>query len=735
MKMKLTASLLLLSVFSTAHAKVILTSGSWTADDTSDRRNPNGVCRIYTQTSPGFGNSTTYTLMISKAKNSPGPTDIQIIMADGKPAKNFTLTLKDETVLAFADGGPSATVKRQSSAWYIPQHTDKLFAQLEDRKDIRVKPADGSRDPRIEFSADGFKRVKEKLQEKCLNNQPVYDLAFEEVFFLKRDLINPAGITPEQVKELRNMVNAGYSVHLGINGTKADMAKLQAKFQTQLNERDYLVSRIDSLGNREIPSIISSGQQNDGLEGSSRGQLAQVNVTISQQQSSLSGAQAQLNTARAVIVPHEAEHGDRESRAVSARRIFTNASQRLSEIDNGVRNAEQSINQLSRDAGALQNQNSRLDNDLRYARQIHARADMDARNYRPSQERDRLLLSDPVYQGALRELPRLHSNVQIIENALADAKGKLLARQTELRVCQTRTSFIQSYADRIPAQERPERGPRYNPNRPHPEGDGHQTPTTPTQPTTPVPTTPTEPTPTTPAPDCASQQGAVDQAKQVVASLEVQLRDANSRHEEVDRRINQRASHAEGEVQRIHSELQARTEQAHREERRIEGQLSANIRRLEIIANVEIPQQQNIVNQLSNERPSVQSRYDQEGPNANRLESELAAFERRVGWDAKVEAVQNAESLVSQRSNDLNRSLSQKTALETQINRCQQERTRLATALVDAQNKKLQAENRLQQVLASLVPFDQEEARLEQQENDLKGQLMSQAEIFESKLP
>ncbi len=736
MWMKPIASLLLLSVFSSAHAgKILLQSGEWTAEDTSDRRNPNGHCVAYTEKEIG---STTYRLMFSRLKNSPGPTDIQMIMTDGKPATSFTITLKDESVLAFANGGPT-TVKRQVSAWYIPQHTTNLIAQLDDRKDLKVKVADGSRDPRLEFSADGFKRVKEKLQEKCLNNAPIYDLAFEESFIINKNPINPLGISPDQVKELRRVLNAGYSVHLGIKGTKEDMVKLQAKFQNQLNEKESLANRIQDIGSREIPGIENAQKNNDALQASSETQLGQVKVVITQQQGSLTAAQAQLNTARTVIAPYEAEHADRENRAVSSRSNVNNANQRRSEIINGINSAEARVQQLSNEAGGIQNQNVRLDQDLRYARQNRARAEQDARSFQPREERMRRLQGDPVYQGARRELPTLQNNIQIVENALNDARGRLLARETELRVCQTRTSFVEirSY-DRVPAQDRPH-GPNYDPNRPRPDGDRPNRPEVPTQPTTPTPpvvVTPVPTTPTTPTViDCTSEQNTVNAAKQVVQNLEVQKRDAQSRLNDVERRMDQIEHRVENDVERIRDELQSRAMAAMRQESGLENQLSMNIRRLEVIMNVEIPQQQNISNALSNELPGVEARIAQETPNANRLESELLSFERRVGWDAKVQAVQVAENLVSQRSNDLNRSLTQKANLDNQIARCIQDRMTLANNKNDAINRKLQAEARLQVVIASLIPFDQEKARLDQQESDLKNQLSVQAQDFEAKLP
>ncbi len=750
MRMKLIVPFMLLSVFSSAFAREIFNDGDWVLDDLSDRRNPNAACIAFTANEI---NGTTYRLEFVHNKLQTGPTDV-FIRVQGRGASSFTATLKDETtVLSFANMGPTAT-RGQSLVWNIPQHTDKLMAQLEDRKNLKVKPADGSRDIRLEFSASGFKRVKEKMQERCLNKAPLYDLTFEESFAIKRDAINPLGITPDQVKELRRVLSVAYAVHLGINGTKDDLVKLNQKFQTQLTEAEQLTSRIERLGSVEIPSIIQSQQNNDSLEGTSRAQLQQTNVTISQQQSGLTAAQASLNTARTVIAPYESEHADRSGRASSARSTVNYSARRLSEIDNGLRNADARINQLSQEAATTQNSNARLENDLRYARQERMRAEADARSYNPRDERMRRLQSDPIYQGARRELPTLQNNIQIIENALNDARGKVLARETELRVCQTRTSFISGALERIPAQETP-RGPNYNPGdrTPRPDGDRPNRPGRPdTNPTDPAPTTPTPgpvvvtptptPGPTTPtvpttptAIDCSSEQNAVNSAKQVVSNLETQQRDARSRFNDVERRMSQIENRVENEVARIRDELQNRLINTVNRQEGIEGQIYANIRRIEVISNVEIPQQQNTINSLTNERPGVQANYDQNLPVANRLEGELDAFERRVGWDAKVQAVSSAESLVSQRNSELNNSLSQKAALENQISRCQQERSRLAALLVDTQNRKLQAEARLVEVRKSLEPFELEKSRLEQSQADLKNQLAVQAQDFESKLP
>lgn len=758
MQTKLIASVLLLSVFSTAafaRPREIYTDGSWKVED-MDKKNPNALCIASTSVEAG---NVIYRLEFAKSKKLPGPAEVLVRVQGKAPgASSYTITLRDEAVLSFANAG-EVIPKKQHLLWNIPQHTERLMAQLMDRKNLKLKPADGSRDQRIEFSADGFKRVKEKMEEKCLNNAPLYDFAFEEAFIIKRDAINPLGITPDQVKELRRILNAGYSIHLGIIGTRQDLVKLQAKFQSQLNEKESLIVRIDQLGSREIPSIIQEQRENDSLEATSAAQLKQTITIISQQQSSLNAAQAQLNTARTVIAPYEAEHADRSSRAQSSRSAVNAGAQRLSQIDSGIRSAEQRIHQLSSEAGSLQAQNNRIEQDLQFARRNYALAENDVQRFRPREEAERRLRQNIGYQQSVRELARIENELQIVRNGLNDARGRLLARETELRVCQTRTSFIQkSSLERIPAQERPRderpRGPNYDPNRPRPEGERPDRPnrpnqpdTTPTQPTVPAPTTPTvpttpvptEPTPTAPTTptvvDCTSQQNAVNTAKQVVASLQSQENLVQARFQDVNRDVQRIENRTQEEAQNIERDLRQRAREAAAQVVSLENQRNFNINRVNIISGQDIPREQNIINSLSSERPSVQARYDQDVPVANRLEGELEAFERRVGWDAKMTAVQTALSLVSQRTSDLNRSLSQKSALESQINRCQRERVELATLLAQTRERKLQAEVRLEQVKQSLVPHDQEKARLEQQDSDLRNQLASQSQDFDLKLP
>jgi chromosome segregation ATPase len=163
--------------------------------------------------------------------------------------------------------------------------------------------------------------------------------------------------------------------------------------------------------------------------------------------------------------------------------------------------------------------------------------------------------------------------------------------------------------------------------------------------------------------------------------------------------------------------------------------INSNSHRINVIASMELPQQQRILDSLQSERPGVQAQYNNDLPNANRLEAELDSFERRVGWFAKVQAVSDSTQSLSQRRSELNNSLSLKTSTESVISRCISERSRLNNQLAAQQSQKSQSENRLVQVRQSLQPFEQEKSRIESSASDLQNKLAGEATQFESQLP
>ncbi len=747
MRLSILASIAMLSVFSTAHAKVIFESGAWSLDDLSDKKkDPNGLCLAYTQAEIG---SSIYRLEIAHPKNKNAPTEIQLRL-QGKPgALGWTATLNDGSVMAFANSG---TVGKQTVFWNIPQSSIKLFAQLEDKKDIKFKPADGSKDIKLEFDADGFKKVREKMEEKCLNKTALLDSEFEASFLTRQDSINPLNVSSQSIVELKKLFAAGYDVHLNILANRDDMARLRLKFKRELDEADALNSLISRLAQSEIPSIIQAGQRNDSLEVQKKQELTSTISSIAASKSNVAAAEKNLAAAKATIAPFEKEHSDRANSAYYARQAASSGANRLAQLDQGIAQAQANVAALSNEAGRLQESNSRLEAQIRSERMDLVRAERDDRAFNPREDVSRRLHGDRAYNETQRMIPGLKNSLSALEKALAETRGKAIARDAELKACQNSTASVTDESSfRLPAQER---GPRHNrpdgspsdrPQGERPQGERptrQDPPTTPTTPVvttpepTPVPTTPvvTTPDPTTPARDCSVQIEALRVAKVAEADVENQVKNANDnlrRAEGIMSGIQERVEREANEIERT---LRTRVISIRSHIENLAQTQNGQARRVYEIANRDIPSQQAQESNYRNERQSVQAQYDADAPNANRLEGELASFESRVGWSAKVTAVQNTTAILNARSTELRNFEYQKSNIEGVLAGCLRDRAQLNASLAAAQRQKADSENRLVQVKKSLEPFEAEKSSIDGKANDLKNQLAGVATQFESNI-
>lgn len=739
MKLKLFASMAMLSVFSTSYAgKIIYTDGDWSLEDMSSKKEPNALCRAFTGENAGGAK---YDLIFTHPKNKLAPTEIQLYR-EGKGPSSFVVTLNNGKVISFANSGKNGKV---DTFWLVPQDSIALISHLELKKDLIFKPADGSKDVKLDFDYNGFKRVKEKMQEKCLKNAPLIDAEFEESFLTKQDTLNPSLITVDAVKELRRLYFEGYNVHLGILGTRDELAKLTNTFRNQLNESQSLTSLIERITKSDIPETLIDMKENDDLELRKKSELATVSSQIQAQQATVKSAEAVLKKAEDTLAPFQAEHETKQNNATSVRRSASAASARLSVIDSGIRQSQVNIDQLNREAMAVQNHNNRLEGELRIARLELGRAEVEFRNFNPREEVRRRLQTDRAYQDARRDLRPLEDRVQSLERALIDSRGKVLAREAELRACQSKTGYIfNGEAFRIPAQERtPERDQRREERREERRQQGQPGQPTPGQPQQPQQPTPQQPTPEpqvptpTPTPstvDCSAQIEAVRIAKVAESDLSNQLnttkadlRNANMRVDMIGKRIADAV-----ESERLNYENRARGARLRVEN--IETNMMNNDRRINIISSIEVPREQNLINSLSMERPAVQSQYDRDYPLAARLERELAEFEAKVGWNAKVAAIQTASQNLSSRQNELRNSENLKRSIESVITGCQSSRVRLNQQLTSLQQRKVSSETRLVEVKKSLEPFEAKKGEIESRANDLRNQLAGTAVQFESQL-
>ena len=744
MRSKLISAALLLSVFSSAYAKEIIKSGRWVLDD-RDPKDPKANCMAYTSEKIG---KVTYYLEVIKQKNSQGLTEI-ILQQDGQGAANsWVMTLNNGSSYAFAKYDKAASGKGDL-LWNIPQNSQDIFDQL-DNKPVKFKPADGSKDIGLKFDESGFRKIREKMAEACNNGRPLIDSEFEREF-VKQDLLNPQNISLENAVELRRLTAEAYKVHLSLGDNASEMSALKNRFSKELSESNSLAALIDKLTNSDIPTTIRNAQNNDALEAQKRSDLQSITSDISSQNAKIVAAQQVLTSAQAQVTPLQAEHDVRQSNARNTRSQNNDSINRLNQIDSGIANANARVNQLSNEAGNLQNQSNAADNELRRPGGGYddaRRASEMARMFDPRREADQRLRGDRQYQMDQNNLNVLKQQFDIASRAMNDATARVRVAEATLRACQSTTAFIQGDSFRVPAQSRPDRDGQ---GRPGGEDRGNRGPGRPGggQPGQPSPQPQPEPQPQpapqpapapTPAPapqaaDCTQQAEALRQAKIVESNMQGGLRSSEQNLRQVSDRMDQSERRARQDAEEKRNFLNVQAMNASRRVEGLENQIRANNARIDQISRADIPNQQNILNSLQNERPGVQAIYDQTAPLANQLESELANFEARTNWNAKVQAVNSATQDLSQKQVQLQQMTSYKASTENIIANCQSERVRLNNELAARQTQKTSSEARLVQVKESLKPFEASKADIESRRADLKNQYAGLSVQFENNLP
>lgn len=760
MRHSILASVLVLSVFSTAHAKRIVSSGAWQAHDMSkDRKNPSNVCYAVTGVEV---NRTDYTLQIIKEKTRNSLTQIYL-QQKGRGAGGWIIELRNGQTLSFAK---KSEADRTEIFWNIPQNSASLIEQLKERRDVRLRPADDTRDPRIEFSADGFSKVIEKMEQKCFGGESILNTKFEEAFVLRRDQIDPMRLSPETVIALQSIQIQAFEVFKNSDAKDAELARLNQKFSRELSEARSLQDSIERLGNYQIPATIKSIQDNDNLESVKTADLARINAEIPGRIAARNAADSQLNRARADLAPYVQEHESRSRSLDEVSRRQSMSSRRLQQAQGNVSQSRSRLAALNNEVNRNQIENQRIQNDLRNLDVNLRRADQAYRSFDSRRETMIRLERDREFNQAQKELSAVEPNLRNIDRALRQADSDVLLKEAALRTCKNRQATVWSYGEylRLPAQDRPRRdGPTGN-TRPGRDGDGQtrerpnrgdrgnndnsgsdtnsgsntntgSTTNTGTNTNTGNNTnTGTTTPPTTPGVDCSREEAALTQSRGVQADLKAQQRANQDRRDDLMNRIERARRNVERDVEREQRELSSRVIEIQRAISDRQNEFGRNESRNRAILSAEMPSEERNLRSYESELQNAEAQLASDSNEVNRQNADLRNFENRVGWHQKNQAIQVAESNLSQRSNELSNAESLKRSTEIIISQCQGNRVRLSNELTRLNQLKVKAEADLIKVRIALEPYEVERSRIDAEGSVFKNELMRLAQDFESKL-
>lgn len=652
-----------------APATVVYRSGNWALEDNST------TCVAVNTAST---NVRTLRLEIGHAKGSASPTEIFIRQKGGTVA-SWSINLANGASLAFPKMLNDAA---DVTFWGVPRATLAMMSQLEAKKDLKLAPGDGSRDPKLVFFAKGFTEVRREMQKRCLGGADVSNAEFEAAFLAGADRnVSPAAISPEVVDELRTLLTQGHTAFLKQTSNKAEIAQLRARFQAQLSEADSLNSTISRLQGSDIPATQAAQRNNDAREAAAQSNLVRLNASLPSLETAANNAASVLARAQSVLAPLQAEHDTRANNAYNARSLVVAGQNRIATINSNENDLNAQIRSLQSELARVQNSANNAQNQMYGARNDAQRAESDFRNFDSRRELERRLNSNVSYMQAQRELPVAEGRAREMDRQVDIARAESNARSQELRQCQAR------------------------------------------------PSTPEAPV------DCSAQMSTWQAADRKLVAAKDEARQWNSRASSLRIQISNIQQQASNDVERIRNDLGTRMANAQQRVNDLQQAINDAQQRASNITNYEIPSANNQINALERELGQVQADLRRNTPEANRLESELASYEQRVGWDAKVAAVDNAQAQLNARQTDLGSARSAKAQAEQTIAQAQATRTSLAQTLGQQQTQLSQAQTRLTQVNGSLVPFNTENDRLQAQATSLAAEFTGFGRQFEALLP
>lgn len=423
MRLSNQAGMLLLAAitFSSAHASVVYKKNHWSLEDNSSRANPNGPCVMVTKVKK---NRVNYRLEFIHLKNAQGPTELQITQQGSGGAQAMTATLSNGKTLSFA------TLRKQGSntvLWNIPQGIGDLVSYFERSGELRMQPADGSRDAAVNFEDAGFAQVKAEFQKRCLGNASLVDSNFEATFLKSGNrAIDPMALTIDTVNDLRSLLTQGHAAYSSISANQIEINSLRNRFAVQLSEAGRLSASVASLSSQIAAS----------REDSNRAEVARLEKLIPQQNAAVQSAVIARDRAESAIAPFRADHSAHENAARGARASANGAQQDISEINRTIGQNQTQIRQLENDRRAALRAASEARQDIPRAESDLRIADRQFRAYDADADYRQRVHTNPRWREARAALPTARAEENEYERLRDTAHDDKERKEDIKKACQ-----------------------------------------------------------------------------------------------------------------------------------------------------------------------------------------------------------------------------------------------------------------------------------------------------------
>jgi peptidoglycan hydrolase CwlO-like protein len=642
-------TLLTLSLLaSVAHAGTVSSSGDWQLDDSIPGDGGRGSCQASTA---GYLGSTVVSLALVVDKSGARPLELMLI--PNKPVPSTAL---------YAQSSSGATYYFAKLAngqyWNIPTNTDRFVADLKNGNQLTFFSVAGSAE-QLPLSLSGSTATIAALQARCTKGGSLYTArAFEQAFLPNGfDRFNIKAITPAKAASLRALVASAIPAYLKLRGIQAELATLNAKNQSLINERAQLTTDLANLRGVVVPNLTAQRDAAQVKIDKATAEIASLNDQIAAAQVQLATAQSVAANALALLTPLIPEHNRLLGLRQNDERRLDAARSSLANIDNSISTDQQAIQSLNSETNQLNANLPGAQNEVQNGQNGLAQANAFYQGYDPRRVAEERFHRDPQAQQLNEQIRQLEGQINAYAGQVQSASGAVQAYQSmynqavgQLNQCRSGHASLDVLRGRFLAD-----GPMGGRGG-FGGGQGGPGMGGPGAPPSPAPAPALAPIPAPPqAPNCSAQEGSVNNAQAQLNNAVAQLNNAQNglnnaqaQSSQAQQQMNQIRQGIEYQVSNEQRELADRVSQWQQYLSQAQNNLSNIQNRLDNILRYDLPHAQNDLANNEARRPgAVTEVAASEGALANSTAA-FNAYEAAVNFDAiKAEADRTA-NVVSQ---------------------------------------------------------------------------------------
>lgn len=565
-------------------------------------------------------------LNVRKVKNNPNsPIEFMLQMTKNKTASTGAIAsiagLGSTIAMPDLDGNKVSFVG-------IPKNLVEFINLMKSTSKMKIKIVGGSKVEETDISTKGFADIVAKLQELCNGNLPLINNEFQNNFVnAVADNIDPLQIDPNEANQARGVYYAAYTVAVELTTAREDLNKVLVKYQPLTTELDTNRAQAGRISGTDLPNARNELASNQQTQRNSQAEIARVDAALPGLNAKVQASQKALDQARAVIAPLQPEYNRLTSNLSSAQSTLDSSENRLAFIEGRLRDGANQIANLDSEARSIESRLPSKRAEADRARRIYNDAEFQRSRYNVSFERDQRLRRNFEYSRLENERRQLQNDLSRAQNDAENIRRERDRIQRDLNVCLSQPLIEQLVPGPSVGEEPPPGGGLVpGPSEPPPSFD------------------PGPSEPPTPVRDCSQLQASLNNANNMLAQKQNEVRQIDNRLDSVDASARRIERQVDLEVQREYQILSDRAEDARRSMQIAEDSVRSDDNRLAQIRQSDIPRLEREQSDLRAERPSVQSAISQARADVARLSNELARFKSANDWDRKAAAVEARSS-------------------------------------------------------------------------------------------